>query len=189
MKRIKTQTKSGARRKSVDAPLVAVFPGSFDPFTLGHLDLVERALEHFDLIYISVLENRSKKGLFDIEYRMELIRESCRHLGKGVEVTSFGGLLVEHADSLNVRVILRGLRAISDYDYEAQLALVNKGLSPKIETFFLMSREQFSYVSSSLVRQIAQYGGDVKHLVPDNIASALRQIFPKKGRKSVPQEL
>lgn len=155
----------------------AIFPGSFDPLTYGHVDLVERALDIFDRITVAVLSNSSKESLFSVQEREELIRAEFEKYGDRVQVESFSGLLVEFAKRRNCKVILRGLRAISDFDYEAQMALMNRNLSPEIETFFLMTREKYSYISSSLVKQVAPYGGAVGQLVPPRVEKALRDRY------------
>lgn len=153
--------------------ITAVFPGSFDPFTNGHADIVERSLEIFDRIIIGVLHNPSKNHLFAQEERVALIsKQFARYRGR-VSVVSFSGLLVEFVESTKSRVVIRGLRAVSDYDYEAQMALVNRRLSPRIETLFLTAREEHSYISSTVVKQVALLGGDVSDMVPPVIAGAL----------------
>lgn len=157
----------------------AIFPGSFDPLTNGHLDIITRSIEIFDHIIIAVLSNPEKETLFSIDERVQLIEDEVGAFGDKVAVQSFSGLLVNFAQESNVRVILRGLRAISDYDYEAQLALMNKNLNNDIETFFLITREKYSYVSSSLVKQVAAYGGSVSKCVSPKIEAALKQKLSK----------
>lgn len=160
----------------------AIFPGSFDPLTYGHVDIIERALEIFDTVTVGVLSNPAKQSLFPLEKRVELIQGEFTHYGSRVSVESFSGLLVEFARAQGSKVILRGLRAISDFDYEAQMALMNRNLSPEIETFFLMTREKYSYISSSLVKQVAPYGGSVAELVPPSVERALQDVYgTKKG--------
>jgi len=154
-----------------------LFPGSFDPLTYGHVDIVSRALHIFDNIVIGVLSNPQKGSLFTAEERVELIREQFFDLKERVVVETFSGLLVEFAKEKEINVVLRGLRAISDFDYEAQMALMNKSLSPEIETFFLMTREKYSYISSSLVKQVAPFGGSVQELVPPVIQQALKHKY------------
>ncbi len=157
--------------------LTAVFPGSFDPFTNGHADIVERSLEIFDRIIVGVLHNPSKNHLFTQEERVALIsKQFARYRGR-VSVVSFSGLLVEFVESTKSRVVIRGLRAVSDYDYEAQMALVNRRLSPRIETLFLTAREEHSYISSTVVKQVALLGGDVSDMVPPVIAAALARKY------------
>ncbi len=150
-----------------------MFPGSFDPFTNGHADIVGRSLEIFDRIIIGILHNPSKNHLFSEDERVALISKLFGRYGGRVSVVSFSGLLVEFVESTKSRVVIRGLRAVSDYDYEAQMALVNRRLSPRIETLFLTAREEHSYISSTVVKQVALLGGDVSDMVPPVIASAL----------------
>lgn len=155
----------------------AIFPGSFDPITSGHVDIITRALKCFEHVTVAVLNNSEKETLFTLKEREDFIREVFAKEEKRVSVDSFSGLLVEFAREYDTHVILRGLRATSDFDYEAQMALMNRQLSPDIETFFLMTSERYSYVSSSLVKQIAPYGGDVSRLVPKVVEEALRKKF------------
>jgi pantetheine-phosphate adenylyltransferase len=153
---------------------IAVYPGSFDPFTNGHLDIISRALPFFQRIIVGVVWNPNKQPLFSSAERVDMIQQVCQKFGERVEVLSFTGLLVDFVESQGARVVLRGLRAISDYEYEGQLALTNRHLRPAIETFFLMAREEVSYVSSSMVKQVAMFGGDVSGLVPAVVAERLR---------------
>jgi pantetheine-phosphate adenylyltransferase len=166
-----------SRSKREKRGITAVFPGSFDPFTNGHADIVERSLEIFDRIIIGVLHNPSKNHLFTQEERVALIsKQFARYRGR-VSVVSFSGLLVEFVESTKSRVVIRGLRAVSDYDYEAQMALVNRRLSPRIETLFLTAREEHSYISSTVVKQVALLGGNVADMVPPVIAAALARKY------------
>lgn len=153
----------------------AVFPGSFDPFHLGHVDVAKRTLQLFDQLIIAVVRNPSKKALFSVEQRMELLKEYFK-LEPRVKIDSFEGLLVDYLKASACRVVVRGLRAISDYDYETQMALLNRNLLPDMETIFLVAKEEHSYVSSSLIKQIAPLGADVSKLVPEIVAAALRKI-------------
>ena len=160
----------------------AVFPGSFDPLTNGHVDIVERALAIFDRVIVGVLYNPSKSVLLSQEERVALIsKQFVKHRGR-VSVVSFSGLLVEFVESTGSRVVLRGLRAISDFDYEAQMALVNRKLAPHIETFFLTAREEHSYISSTVVKQVAMLGGDVSDMVPSGVARALEKKYRDRRR-------
>lgn len=152
----------------------AVYPGTFDPITKGHIDLVERATRIFDRVVVAVVTDSSKQPLFSVEERIAMASETLNMLD-GVEVVSFDGLLVEFARSIGAGVILRGLRAVSDFEYEFQLAGMNRHLASDIETMFLTPAEQFSYISSSLVREIASLGGDVSPFVEKNVQLALEQ--------------
>jgi len=151
---------------------IAVYPGSFDPITYGHLDIIERGAKVFDRVIVAVLINSSKNPLFSVEERKEMIREATKHL-PSVEVDSFNGLLVDYLHKRNAHVILRGLRAISDFEYELQVASINRKLSEQVETLFLMSNNKHSFISSGMVKEVARYGADVKDLVPDHVAEAL----------------
>jgi pantetheine-phosphate adenylyltransferase len=172
------------RRPALKKPIsTAVFPGSFDPLTNGHVDIIERSVEIFDTVIVGVLSNPSKSSLFTPEERVKLIATQFARLKGRVHVASFSGLLVEFVQSVDSRVIVRGLRAISDFDYEAQMALINRKLSPKIETFFLTAREEHSYISSSVVRQVAMLGGDVSEMVPAVVATALKKKYKDKQNR------
>lgn len=162
----------------------AVFPGSFDPLTNGHVDIVERALHVFDEVVVGVLHNPSKDSLFSIDERVEIIRQQFRTKKNRVTVTSFSGLLVEFVRAQKCNVVIRGLRAISDYDYEAQMALTNRKLDDSVETLFLMAREVNSYISSSVVKQVAKFGGEVSLMVPKVVERALadRNVLKKKRK-------
>jgi pantetheine-phosphate adenylyltransferase len=175
-----SKTPKGKRGKG----LTAVFPGSFDPFTNGHADIVERSLEIFGRIVIGVLHNPSKNHLFSQEERVSLISKQFARYSGRVSVVSFSGLLVEFVESTKSRVVIRGLRAVSDYDYEAQMALVNRRLSPHIETLFLTAREEHSYISSTVVKQVALLGGDVSDMVPPVISSALTRKYKAQQRNA-----
>lgn len=154
----------------------AVYPGSLDPITHGHLDLINRANRIFDDIHVAVLENPSKDALFSPERRVELIREVTRDMDS-VTVGSFNGLLVDYIRSRTSNVILRGLRALSDFEYEFQMSMMNKRLEEDVETIYMMTGEDHSFVSSSLVKEVAQYGGDISTLVPDAVEEALRNTY------------
>jgi len=160
----------------------AVYPGSFDPITHGHVDIIERSLEIFDTILIAVLENPKKKPLFSTEERVSMIREIFSDR-KNIEVKSFHGLLVDFAEKNNSRVVIRGLRAISDFEYEFQMALMNRKLNPNIETLFMMPNVSYSYLSSKLVKEIFMLGGCLKELVPEFIVEKLQEKF-KEGHNN-----
>jgi len=158
---------------------IAVYPGSFDPITNGHLDIIGRARGLCDRLVLAVLVNAEKDPLFSVEERIALIRENvATGDGARVEVREFSGLLVEFAEKAGARMIVRGLRAMSDFEYEFQMALMNRRLAPRVETVFLMAKEEYSYVSSRLVKEVARLGGDVTALTPPGVARALRRAFP-----------
>jgi pantetheine-phosphate adenylyltransferase len=169
-----------ARTHSQEALKIAVFPGSFDPLTNGHVDIIQRALAIFDTVIVGVLHNPAKFSLFTPEERVQLIQAQFKKQAGRVCVASFSGLLVEFVQSVQSRVIIRGLRAISDFDYEAQMALINRKLSPSIETLFLTAREEHSYISSTVVRQVAMLGGDVSEMVPRGVEAALKKRYRDK---------
>lgn len=155
-------------------PRIAIYPGSFDPLTNGHVDIITRGARLFDQIVVGLLSNPEKAPLFSVEEREGIIREVFADLGN-VEVDVFHGLLVDYARRRRASVIVRGLRAISDFEYEMQMALMNRRLSPDIETVFMMPAETYTYVSSRLVKEIFSLGGDVSGLVPAVVESRLRQ--------------
>ncbi|RMG43992.1 MAG: pantetheine-phosphate adenylyltransferase [Acidobacteria bacterium] len=162
----------------------AVYPGSFDPVTMGHLDLIRRASDLFGSLVVAVLENTAKTPMFGAEERRAMIEEAVREAGlQRVEVASFDGLLSDFARQVGARVIVRGLRAVSDVEYELQMALMNRRLNPRLETLFLTAGEEVSFISSRLVREIVQLGGDVSGLVPRPVAERLARRFgPGKAR-------
>ncbi len=153
---------------------IAVYPGSFDPVTNGHLDLVERGRRHFDRLIIAILSNEEKEPVFSLEERIGLLREAVA-VWPDVEVSAFDGLLVDYARRIGASVILRGVRAVSDFELEMQMAMMNRKLAPELETVFLMPNEVYSFVSSRLVREVARLGGEVSGLVPKSVAQALRR--------------
>jgi pantetheine-phosphate adenylyltransferase len=155
----------------------AIYPGSFDPVTKGHLDVVQRASGLFDEIVVAVAHNEQKTGLFSIPERMELLRDSLNGVAVNVQVTSFAGLLVDFARREKVNAVIRGLRAISDFEFEFQMALMNRKLEPAVETIFLMPREEYTAISSRIVKEIAKLGGNVEAFVPPLVARALREKF------------
>ena len=154
----------------------ALYPGSFDPLTLGHLDLIERAARLFEGLTVAVLQNPSKQPAFSLEQRLEQIRLATGHLPH-VEVGSFDGLTVDCAVRSGSEVILRGLRALSDFEFELQIAHTNKSLAPLVETLFLATAVQHSFLSSSVVKEVARFGGDVRHMVPAGVAEDLARLF------------
>lgn len=150
-----------------------IYPGTFDPITNGHLDVLERASRLFDRVTVGVALATTKSPLFSAEQRVVFVKSNIAHL-KNVEVVSFDGLLVDFARQQKAQAIIRGLRALSDFEFEFNMALMNRHLEPKVETLFVMPNEAYSYTSSSLVKQIAKLGGDVAHFVPANVAAALK---------------
>jgi len=150
----------------------AVCPGSFDPITLGHLDIIERAAKIFDEVIVAVAINEAKQPLFAREERVQMIRGACAHLDN-VQADSFSNLLVDYAESVGATAIVKGLRAVSDFEAELQMALMNRNLNPRVETMFVMTRGEHSFLSSRIVKEIAGFGGDVSHLVPANVVPRL----------------
>ncbi|MET3194341.1 pantetheine-phosphate adenylyltransferase [Bacillus sp. OAE603] len=157
---------------------IAVCPGSFDPITLGHLDIIKRGARVFDEVIVVVLNNSAKNSLFSLEERTTLISEATKSI-TNVKVDSFSGLLMDYAKSINASAILRGLRAVSDFEYEMQITAMNKKLVDEIDTFFVMTNNQYSFLSSSIVKEVAKYGGNVKDLVPECVNIALENKFKK----------
>ena len=158
---------------------LAVCPGSFDPVTYGHLDVIHRAASVFDKVIVAVLKNASKNPLFSIEERKDLLIAVTKDISN-VEVDSFDDLLINYMNEKNAHVIIKGLRAVSDFEYELQMASLNRKLNEEIETFFMMSSTQYSYLSSSIVKQIAQYNGPVSDLVPREVEHALQVKFANR---------
>ncbi|MDR1045825.1 MAG: pantetheine-phosphate adenylyltransferase [Candidatus Adiutrix sp.] len=159
-------------------PRIAVYPGSFDPPTLGHLSVLERGLHLFDRVIVAVARNSEKKSLFTTQERMEMLRESLAGLDpRQVEVDSFDGLLVDYARSRKATALLRGLRATADFEYEFQMAMVNRHMEGGLQSVFLMTEYQWLYISSSIVREIASYGADVRAMVPAPVADRLEKKF------------
>ncbi len=156
---------------------VAIFPGSFDPMTMAHLDVAARAATLFDRLIIGVLHNPKKSPLFPIERRVELIRASVASLGEHVGVEAFDGLTVEFARRQGAGILVRGLRAISDFEAELQMAHTNRRLEPSVDTVFLMTTLEYGFVSSTLAKEVAQFGGDVSSMVPEPVARALAERF------------
>jgi len=154
----------------------AIYAGTFDPLTFGHVDLVERSAEIFDRLILAIAASSPKETLFSMEERVAMAREVVRHM-LNVEICTFDGLLVDYARSKGVRVLIRGLRAYSDFEYEFQMALTNRKLAPEIETLFMMPKENHSYVSSSTVKRVAQLGGNTSDFVPKPVRKALESRF------------
>ncbi len=155
---------------------VAICPGTFDPVTNGHIDIVKRSLGIFDEVVVAVAPNPKKTPLFSVEVRMELIRESFKGLDR-VTVESFDGLLVDYVRGKGGVAIVRGLRAVSDFEYELQMALMNRRLDSAIETVFMMPSEEYSFLTSTMIKEIASFGGSVRGLVPEVVEKALREAF------------
>ena len=158
--------------------MIAIYPGSFDPITLGHLDIIERGCRLFERVIVVVMRNPNKTPLFTVQERLDQIRQSSTHL-PNLEVDSFEGLTVNYAQMRRAQVLLRGLRAISDFEAELQMAHTNKTLSTQIETVFLATSNEYSFLSSSVVKEIAKFGGYIDHLVPQHVAIAIYQCYAK----------
>ena len=159
----------------------AIYPGTFDPITNGHIDIIKRALKLFDRVIVTVARNSAKNPLFSEEERLEMIREAVRNL-RGVEVDSFDGLLVDYARKRKAIACVRGLRAISDFEFELQMALTNRKLNEHFVTVFLMPNEKYTYLNSSIVREIARHSGNIKDFVPPHVRRRLQKKFPNKKK-------
>ncbi|MER2007894.1 MAG: pantetheine-phosphate adenylyltransferase [Psychrobacillus sp.] len=155
---------------------MAVVPGSFDPITYGHLDIITRGASIFSEVYVVVLNNSSKNPLFSVEERVKLIQEVTAHL-PNVKVENFSGLLMDYAQNVGASAIIRGLRAVSDFEYEMQITSMNRVLNDEIETFFIMTKNQYSFLSSSIVKEVAKYGGNIGELVPPQVEIALKEKY------------
>ena len=159
---------------------IAIYPGSFDPITNGHVDLVQRTLRVFDRVVVAIATNPDKdRSLFSLQERIAMVQEVFAGLGERVVADSFQGLLVDYAERKNATVVIRGLRAISDFEYEFQMAMMNHRLKPKLETFFMMTGESEFYTSSRLVKEVVSLGGNVSGLVPDNVLAKLKEKFKR----------
>lgn len=156
----------------------AVYPGSFDPATNGHIDVIERALKIFDQVIVAVGDNPEKKPLFSTKERMAMLRESTRHL-KNLEIDSFSGLLIDYVKRKNSRIIIRGLRAVSDFEFEFQRALLNRVVDNEIETVFIMTKEHYVYLNSSIIKEISMFGGNINGMVPEIVEKKLKEKFSK----------
>ena len=155
---------------------IAIYPGTFDPITYGHMDIIQRAVEIFDQVIVSLGRNPEKDPLFTVDERLAMITEAVSDL-PGVKVDTFTGLVVRHAQEIGADALIRGLRAVSDFEYEFQMALVNRRLAPDIVTVFLMPSEKYTYLNSTIVREVASLGGDVARFVPPPVEERLRKIY------------
>lgn len=161
----------------------AIYPGTFDPITNGHLDIIRRAVKIFDTVIVAVAHNEGKNPLFGIEERVSMVREAVRDI-PGVEVDAFHSLIIEYCQKKKAVALIRGLRAVSDFEYEFQMALMNRKLDKDVESVFLMPKEKYSYLSSSLIKEIAAFGGDISCMVPETVHNRLtRKFAEKKERK------
>lgn len=158
---------------------VAIYPGSFDPFTNGHINIIERGVRVFDNVIVAIAHNTSKKTTFTIEERVEIIREVFQNRPE-VKVDYFQGLLVEYAKKMGTNIVLRGMRTVSDFEYELQMALSNKTLYPEIETIFMVTEGTYSYISSSLIKEIITLGGSAKEMIPEIVEKKLKEKLPRK---------
>lgn len=150
-----------------------IYPGSFDPITNGHIDIIERCSKKFEHVIVAVLVNNAKNGFFSIEERVEFLKHATKHLNN-IEIDYFSGLLIDYARLKNISFVIKGLRAVSDFEYEMQMALANKKLFTELETLFMVSNTKFSFLSSSIVREVALLGGDVSSFVPEVVENALK---------------
>ncbi|MDM5357901.1 pantetheine-phosphate adenylyltransferase [Peribacillus sp. RS7] len=158
---------------------IAICPGSFDPITFGHLDIIQRGANVFDEVYVVIVNNSAKNSLFTVEERLELITEATAHM-PNVKVDFYQGLTVDYAESVSANAIIRGLRATSDFEYEMQGTSMNRFLNSNIESFFIMTKNQYSFLSSSIVKEVAKYGGDISELVPPVVQKALAKKYEEQ---------
>ncbi|CCK78771.1 MULTISPECIES: pantetheine-phosphate adenylyltransferase [Desulfobacula] len=161
-----------------DKKRIAIYPGSFDPLTNGHIDIIERALDIFDQVIVAILHNPAKKALFTMKERVDMINQSFKN-NKCVQVDSFGGLLVDYAKMKNAVAVIRGMRAISDFESEFQMALMNRKLNKEIQSVFLMTGLRWIFTSSSIIKEAAQFGGDITDMVPEAVHQKMMEKFPK----------
>ena len=159
---------------------IAIVPGSFDPITYGHIDIIKRSAELFDEVIVAILVNPDKKYLFSLDERVEMINETIKEI-PNVKVDSFSGLLVNYAKKVGSNVIVRGLRAVSDFEYEMQLTFMNKALDENIETFHMMANKQYSFISSSIVKGVSGFGADLSKFVPENVEQRLEKKMKERG--------
>jgi pantetheine-phosphate adenylyltransferase len=159
----------------------AIYPGSFDPLTNGHLDLIQRAAKLFDRVVVAVARNEDKRPLFSPNERLSLVKQAVRHL-PGVQADTFDGLLIDYVVAQKAQAIVRGLRAVSDFEFEFQLALMNRKLNENIETIFMTPKDTYTFLSSRIVKEIARLGGDVEAFVPKHVRAALAKKFPAAGK-------
>jgi len=151
----------------------AIYPGSFDPITMGHLDIISRSSTIFDKVIVAILNNSSKTHMFSLEERIYMLEKSCAHL-KNIEIDFFDGLLVEYAKKRNVKVVVRGLRAVSDFEYEFTMALMNKKLANDVETLYMMAANEYEFVSSSIIKEVARLGGNIDSLAPSIVVKMMK---------------
>jgi len=162
---------------------VAIYPGSFDPFTKGHQNIIERGVRVFGQVVVAVAHNTSKKTIFTLDERVQLLNKIFRGR-KDVKVDYFEGLLVDYAKKMGTNIVLRGMRTVSDFEYELQMALANKTLSPELETVFMVTDSEFSHISSSVIREVVSLGGSAAHMVPQIVEIKLKEKLLKKGRRN-----
>lgn len=158
---------------------IAVYPGSFDPVTYGHIDIIKRGAETFDKVIVAILENPHKRPLFSIEERKDFLICATSDI-PNVQIESFDGLVANYMDQVQAKVIIKGLRAVSDFEYELKMASINKKLAPHVETLFMMANNRYSFLSSSVVKEVAQFGGDISDLVTQEVLEAFKKVYPEK---------